>query len=260
VTDEELKRLLDSVGPDDAPEAADVDARFEALALGELSADEVRRLTAVAATSQRGQELVDALMPLDADFHRRTADRLMALRPAAPAPVVIAAAPKPAASEGVVARLVAWLRRPVVLLPVLMVAVALFVVRAPVEPLPEYGVELRMGDKATRGTPVVAGRPTLSTGSRLDVVVRPHAAVDGPVSAAVFQRAGGVATALAVQVDVDPRGSVRVQGVVGEAIPAVAGPLELVVVVARGAVAPTAADVDGGPGLQVVEVGVDIAP
>lgn len=260
MTDEELKRLLDTVGPEDAAEAGDVDARWEALAAGELPPEEARGLTAVASTSQRGQELLDTLTPLDADFQRRTAERLMALRPAAPAPVVLAAAPRPASGEGLVARLLAWLRRPVVLLPVLAVAMALVMVRAPAEPLPAYGVEVRMGDQATRGTPVVAGRPTLSTGSRLDVVVRPQAAVDGPVSAAVFQRSGGVATALPLQIDVDPRGSVRVQGVVGEAIPAVAGALDLVVVVARGAVAPTSADVDGGPGLQVVAVAVDIAP
>ena len=58
--DKDLQALLDSIGPDDGPEADDLDPRWEALAMGTLGPEDEARLLALGGTSRSGGDLAAA--------------------------------------------------------------------------------------------------------------------------------------------------------------------------------------------------------
>lgn len=247
-----LDELLDSIGPDDGPDVTDLDPRWEALTRGELDEAEVRRLQALAASSRRAGDVAAAFEPLDDDFVARTTERLLAMRPDDPAPVVLAAPAPTPTLPSLLARIRAALGGGSawrvglggLMVPVLVAALALVAVVPPAaDALPAYRAELHMGDRAERGADdAPAAIPAVSAGSKVDVVARPAAPVDGPVSVGVFRLVDGRAEELALDVTVATGGVVRVRGVVGEHLDATPGPVELRVVVLPGSATPTPTD------------------
>jgi hypothetical protein len=258
MTEEELRRLLDGIGPE-ADELHESE-ELEALATGALSAEAANRLRA--RLSGDRPDLLDLYEPLDEDVAARTAARVLAMRSAAPAPVRWSEAdqrasvpePTPAAVKGVApARRVGWL---VWLLPVWAAAITMLVVgpSAPA-PLPEYRVELASGDRAQRSDEAVSTElPSVSAGSLLRFVVTPVEAPVGSVRAAVYAAEGWAA--VAAEVEVDPEsGAVLVIGEVGEAFDAALGEHELVVVIASEGAEPSAeAGRSGAEGTQALRV------
>lgn len=255
----ELKALLDSIGPDDAPEATNVDPRWEAMAEDTLDSVELRRMEALAGASGSSRVMGDLFRPLEDDFHARTTARLATLLGQAPAEVEAEPAPRPApppaprvqtpspVEPGWWQQIVGWLRAGWVMGPVLVAAGALWMLGGPPQSaLPAYELEVRGGDRVTRGAEETPAEARLSAGSRLDLVVRPETDVEGPLQAAAFRLEGGAWVDAGLAVHVDPSGAVRASGTVGAEVPATPGPLRLAVVVTRGAGAPDPAWIEGG--------------
>lgn len=132
-----------------------------------------------------------------------------------------------------------WLRAGWVMGPVLVAAGALWMLGGPPQSaLPAYELEVRGGNRVTRGAEETPAEARLSAGSRLDLVVRPETDVEGPLQAAAFRLEGGAWVDAGLAVHVDPSGAVRASGTVGAKMRATPGPLRLAVVVTRGAGAP----------------------
>lgn len=271
----ELKDLLDSIGPEDATEASGADHRWESLTRGELDDADARRLAALAGAGGTHQVCGDLFEPLDEDFHNRTVDRLArmlstpvakvqpALVLAAPVVATPAATPAPIVSprpaEPWWAGLVRWLRSGWVMTPVLVMALALLFLRSTGgEPLPSYEIEVRGGDVQTRGVEQAPAALRLSPGSRVDLLLRPDRDVRGTVRAAVWRRDGASWVEAGLAVEVSPAGAVRATGTVGEQIPATPGRVELAVVIAGGGEAPTAEWIEADPDEAVVVLTTNI--
>ncbi len=220
MTDEELRAMLDAVGPEDGPEDGELDPRWEALAMGELEDEERGRLAQLAAASPTAADLLDLYEPLDEEALARATERVLALRPAEPAPVVFGkgAWSNPeaeAAPPGMLAQILAVLRRPVLVAPILALAGLLLVV-GPLtrsQGLPDYDASWRSGDRLQRSDETLAGPGrTFSPGSRVEVVLTPLGDVDGPVTVQTTLMVAGEALSFSPTVEVTEDGLVRVLG------------------------------------------------
>ena len=113
----------------------------------------------------------------------------------------------------------------------------------PAPPLPVYTLALAAGDDTARGA--VANPPegnvvTVSSGSRIDLVLRPASAIDGPLRAELYL-AGDPPAALDLPAEMAASGAVRWSGTAEQLVGSRRGDLELVAVVGRPASLPGAA-------------------
>jgi hypothetical protein len=234
--DDDLKALLDAIGPDDGPDEA-LDEAWEALALGELDEDGIATLRARAATSPRDSDLLDLHEPLEADVVASVTDRILASRPAEPAPVQFREGawevPTEAVPAGatetttVFATILAWFRQPMLVGPALALAVALLMVLPRAGDIaPTYEVELRSGDHSSRDADDLAPNRAHAPGSRVELVLMPSQAERVQQVSAVLTQAG-VVMKLDLETEVAEDGAIRVQSTVPNAMPAGDATLDL---------------------------------
>jgi hypothetical protein len=270
MNDEELRRLLDGIGPE-GDELDELDEALEALARGELSPAEANRLRARVSADR--PDLLDLFEPLEEDYIARTAARVVAMRPADPAPVVWSEADRLAQVEETQAipAKVSWWKRwvggwslPQVFVPVLVAAVAAVVVLPPLSgpaPLPPYSVEILSGDRMQRSDlEGYTELPAVSHGSLLRFAVKPEQAVAGRVQVAVYAVEGERWAPVQPDVEHDPdSGAVLIIGEVGEVFDATLGAHELAVVLgSAGAELAAEAARAGAPGTLVLRVRYEV--
>jgi hypothetical protein len=175
-----------------------------------------------------------AFTPLDAAAQDRFAD------------AALAALARPTEQRG--ARVLPFRRIALWVVPLAAAAaLAVFLLR-PGSDLPTYRMEAGQGDRALRGAEVEAAAvPRYEPGSRLEIVLRPAKAVEGPVAARGFVRRGDDVTPWAVEPEVAPGGAVRVAGPIDALLPGVTGEVELWIAVGRPAALPDADAVRATP-------------
>lgn len=196
-----------------ARELADADKEreeWEGLALGEASEEQVQALEARAERSDADRRAFEAFRPLD---------------PLAEARIVRAARREVRVTR--FRRLVPWLAGAA------LAAGLTFALWPPdaMPPLPRYGIELTGGDRAVRSTADSPDVPVLHRGSRLELVLRPGRAPEGPVEARAFAVRDGRATPLGVHPE-ERDGAFRIAGLREQLLPP--GPGEWTIAVAVG--------------------------
>lgn len=205
-----LARLIedDSVAP-----PGPYDEQLEALGHDRLDESARRALLGDAERSTELAVAVEAYRPLNADFKAGMTDRILGqLRAEAQAPRQGLAESTPEGSKGWLERLWSWPSRWFLLPAVAAVAAVLLVLNLPRSHsgLPLYSIELSGGLRTERnGTTAREDLPVLGPGGRLDVVLRPAAAVRGVVDARVFAASGGQWVPLEIPAEVAPTGAVR---------------------------------------------------
>lgn len=248
MTDEELRQLLAGIY-DEPPSTADapqIDSRFDDLAAGALSEQDAAALHKLAALAPETADALEAFEPLDPELLERTTDRLMAMRPAEPAPVQIVSAravdePGEDVRGGVIVSLLSWLKNPRVLAPLAMAATLILMVgRLPVEDRPgehlsAYVLEDFDGDKLVRGSdPVNAATPAFAIGSAIDAAYVPEDRVLGPLNAAVWVETASGPRPTGLLATPLQSGTVRIKGVVGTDLVLDPGTHTLIFAVASG--------------------------
>ena len=204
-----LRELAQVKRDEDAEERSLLDERWDRLSAGELSPEEEAGLRALAETSEEAREAYEAFRPLGPDFHARVVNAVRAERKAAePRPRILPFRPS--------ARLGGWLTAAATAAAVLMV-----VLRSPA-PLPDYAPpEVTGGSKAERGGEPQSG--TFSPGDPIRVVLRPETAVSGagPLEARCVLVRGGdrLLRLLETRTEIDPDGSVKMDGVLDADVP-----------------------------------------
>jgi hypothetical protein len=208
MNDERLLKDLARVAREDREEQRQrLDERWDRLSHNALSVDEEAELRALAEGSDEMRDAYEAFRPLDADFRERVLHAVLAPQPAAEAEER-AATVLPFRRRFV--QVGGWLAAAAVL--------ALVVTRlgGPVEPLPEYLLEVGGGDRQIRSEdPEAAEERVFAQGSRLELVLRPRTAVSGPVEASLFVDRGGKLRPWDVDAEVSSTGAVKVAGVLG---------------------------------------------
>lgn len=139
-------------------------------------------------------------------------------------------------------------------------AVALWFLRAPPPPLPEYALELKNGGlMATRTATRSEGPVRLSKGLRLELVARPATRVDGAVEAKFYVVEGQRWTLTNANIEAETSGTIRVVGNVGAEIPLPKGDATLVLLVGRELPGDSAVAPDR-PGTRVAALPVTVQP
>ncbi|MFT3768588.1 MAG: hypothetical protein QM820_24340 [Minicystis sp.] len=222
------------------------DPRWDALARGEASPDEIAALERMAEADPRAREALALFRPLGEEAQDRYVAAILGgkgSRGGAAIPGSGAATDGGAANDGGSAsrsldpsskrRLLRWLV-PVSTAVAVAAAVALMVIRKPDAglALPGYELTFAGGEATSRGEPAAA-IPVVEPGSRFTLTLRPATAVAGPIGARVFLVQGEAAEAIDAEVKVSADGAVRVVGRLGGAIHARPGDAEIVAVVAR---------------------------
>ncbi|MEJ7732505.1 MAG: hypothetical protein WKG00_25280 [Polyangiaceae bacterium] len=295
--DRPTRALRDLMREEDGP--FDGDPRWEALALGKLSAGEAEALRAEAAGRAEAEDALQAFSPFDeAEIDRLSARAHAALSPAAAAAAAEAEAAAQAggpANEATEPRAplpsCASLPDPVVPAPVALPAgpvarqrkrggwaagalaaialaagVALFL-RTPAAGLPAYELTVAGGDKTMRA----AGGDSdsdevlrLAPGSSLDVVARPSRTVTGSVEARAFALQGDRLHPLVTPLRRSGDGAFRLQGTRAALFPGVApGRLDLIIGIAEaGAIPPRAASLAelAGSNAQILRRPLELTP
>jgi hypothetical protein len=242
----------------------DGDPRWEALALGKLSAGEAEALRAESAGRAEAEAALQAFSPFD----EAEIDRLSAGAHAALAPTAAAASAAGAADDAAEPRAPlpsrASLPDPVVPAPVALPAgpvarqrkrggwaagalaaialaagVALFL-RAPPAGVPAYELTVAGGDKTMRATSGDSDEVLrLAPGSSLDVVARPSRTVTGAVEARAFVLQGDRLHPLLTPLQRSADGAFRLQGTRSALFPgARPGRLDLIIGVAEAGAMP----------------------
>lgn len=234
------------------------DPRWDALAEGTASDDDVRALEALAVADPELADAPSAFAPLSEGERARFADAILATLASDAARA--AEAPPPSSRRAAVIPLpVAHPPRAGRLLyAVAALAVAagvgLVVLRggSPGPALPAYAMEVS-GDQGVRGEPGTA--LALGPGARVLLSLRPEGAIPGDLTARAYVVQGGVALPLDGAAEVSDEGAVRVAARLPAGL--ALGAAELVVLVGRpaavNAIAPARVPaVVDGPSLRVV--------
>jgi hypothetical protein len=239
-------RSLGQVARDEAKKDDDADAKWSALARGELGADDVAALEALAADEPAAAERLEAYRPLDDAAKDRIAARLPVPGRAEPvAPVVpLRAGPSSRASR-------AAARGRVLALFGLAAAVMLWVAAREkpgllpsVGPIPTYTLEVSSGDRATRGAEQVATDVTeVAPDSRLEIRLRP-AHPTSFFAMRAFVRHDGVARAWVPRYRSSTDSAIVIAGTARELFGGTPGTWDVAIVVALAADIPPDADVD----------------
>ncbi|MCY1023557.1 hypothetical protein [Pyxidicoccus sp. MSG2] len=226
------------------------DERWESLTEGTLSEDERRELERLAAEDPSAAEAYEAFRPLDAAAREHIAARLErelaevpaleALPPAPEAPPSVREAPPTRLAPP--ARGHRW-RRLAPVLGAVAAAAAVLLLALPREapPLPGYTLSVSSEQAVRAGAPEPEV-PRLGPGSRLDVLLRPEQAVDGPVEVRAFLLRPGEARAWTPPLERSPDGAVRIQGPVDALLSLAPGEWTLAIAVGRPGTLPEAPD------------------
>ncbi|WP_164018023.1 hypothetical protein [Pyxidicoccus trucidator] len=211
------------------------DERWESLTEGTLSEDERRELERLAAEDPSAAEAYEALRPLDAAAREGIATRLE--RELAAEPAREAAPPARSAPPAPRSR---W-RRLAPAVAALAAAAAVLLLALPREapPLPGYTLSVS-SEQAVRAGATEPEVPRLGPGSRLDVLLRPEQAVEGPVEVRAFLLRSGEARAWSPLLERSPEGAVRIRGPVEALLPLPPGEWTLAIAVGRPGTLPEA--------------------
>jgi hypothetical protein len=210
--DELLRRLGSMVRLESS---ARFDERWDRLAAGTLDAAEEAELRALCETSEEAREAYEAFRPLGPDFHAGVTRRIQAqaAREAAK-PTRFARRARRVGGWGAAAAAAA--------------AAVFLLVRPP--PLPDYTLaEVAGASRATRaGATAAAG---FAPGDPFVLTLRPETEVTGggALDARIYLLHRGDLWPIEVRPELDPRGSVRLRGVVPPALEAGGAPLWVVV-------------------------------
>jgi hypothetical protein len=281
------RALRDLMREEDGP--FDGDPRWEALALGKLSAGEAEALRAEAAGRAEAEDALQAFSPFDeAEIDRLSAKAHAALSPAAaeaelaapaseavepraplpsraslPDPVLPAPVALPAGPVARQRKRGGWAAGALAAIA-LAAGVALFL-RTPAAGLPAYELSVAGGDKAMRA----AGGDSdevlrLAPGSSLDVVARPSRTVTGNVEARAFALQGDRLHPLVTPLQRSGDGAFRLQGTRASLFPGVGpGRLDLIIGIAEaGAIPPKAASLAelAGSNAQILRRPLELTP
>jgi hypothetical protein len=243
MTDDDLLRRLAELARKEEDEQRR-ERRWEALAAGELSAEETEQLRREAGDSATAKAKHDAFSPLGPDFRARVVAAIRQehegdAEPQAPAPpprVRDIGDRRPAAPprrRGALRWAAAGLAAAALL------AIALWPHGQP--PLPGYAARLTGGVETMRAPgepedPVATdGEPTVfAPGNAFELVLTPAEPVTGRLTVATFVTpAGGVPRPLTLPAELSEHGAVRLAGRVGSDVDLPAGASELLVAVGR---------------------------
>lgn len=201
--------LLDQLVPiarDEDDLAAD--PRWERRARGDLRPEEEAELRALAARSRIGQAMLDATEPASGALLDLITASLGAgsSEAGAPAKVVsIDAGRAPRRSRR-------WAGGAVAGALALAAALALFL-RTPALPqVPDFDLTLSAGELDQRSKPAGTGVPRFGPGSRVEIIVRPHAPVDGKVGVRGALVRGGEVRDFHPPMDIALNGAVHIEG------------------------------------------------
>jgi len=211
---DDLRRELTQVNREiQDEERRRLDERWDRLSSGELSAEEEAELRALAASSEEAREAWEAFRPLGPDFH---ASVVRAIRDQGSAPVD---APAKAPAEPLpfrrrASRLAGWGS----LAAAAAAAVVVLLVR-PAAPLPWYSPpEVSGGVHTSRGEEAAEAEvPVVTSGGRVQVIVRPQAAISRAprLEAFCFLTRGRELHLLEVHNEIDSGGSIKMKGSIG---------------------------------------------
>jgi len=223
--------------------------RWEALARGELSPEEVSELERRAETDPATAELLELYRPLDAEARSRIAERLV--------PTVV--------TQGSVQSVIPiWKRVPWVVVPVAAAALVMLWLMQPTKlsPLPGYSATAEGGQSTVRSTLSDAGFVVLKPDSTLTLVLRPATEVKGPVTARFYAKQGDRLDVLALEAEAAAAGALRVKRTAAEIFAQRRGRWTLIAVVGRpealgiGVESKAKGETSSGPGWQRVSVEV----
>lgn len=239
--EDDIMKALARVARDQRP-GPRLDARWDALSAGALSAEEIEALRTEAEQNEELQEAFEAFRPLDAGFRADVVERVRRQ-------MQDQAAPAPPATESADTIAFPRRRRPV-WMPAAMAAAIVsavmvsFVLQPGVEPLPDYTTQLR-GGATMRSAPEPTDRlPVFERGDRFELVLTPATTVEASLGVRLFRDDGEALEALAAPAaEVSPLGAARVVGRIGDDILLAPGPHEIVAVVGRADRLPGAAEV-----------------
>lgn len=212
--------------------------RWKAFSAGTLSVPEEAELRAAAGESEETAAAWEIFRPLEAEFRARLVDRLRRQTRQSTSASGDAAE---LATVPLTRRFIAALRSltgPRWMIPV-AVAAALAMLLLPAgqgRPIADYHLDWSGSVQPLRSpeSPADGQVSVLATGNRLELLLTPETAVEGPVAARVFVAGGAVVAPLeGARPRVSETGSVRLTGVVGREIRLPAGEWELLVVVGR---------------------------
>lgn len=215
--------LLDALGRAARNHDPLADPRWDALARGELSDEEIKTL---AEGSAAARDAVEAFRPLGEPARARLTEQALAAlgaqNPAAPAEVVRVHRPR---------------RALIALLAACLAATVAFVLlrrNDAQHPLPAYALSLEGGDRPFRVDTPSPDEPRLAPGSRLSFSIRPAADVKGAVEARAYSIRDGVVAPCRPRIEIAATGAILVTGTREELFPGIGpGRLEIVILVGR---------------------------
>lgn len=234
-------------------EDALADARWDALARGELAEDEIAQLTALAREEPALEGAPEMFAPLGAEVEARF---LLAIQHEL--------SREPAEAEAKASNVVslearrrtrrAWMAGSAAL--ALAAGAALWVATRPDRGgarLPEYTLLVTGGERDVRADEPQA--VTLAPGARVTMTLRPAEPEGGPLEARAFLAQGAAEIALEASVEVSPEGAVRMVGRAPSGASLAAGEAEIVVAIGRaGALEKGPATIAGLSGRGAVRV------
>ncbi len=207
MSDELWQRELAQVSRDQQEEERRrLDERWDRLSRGELSPEEDAELRALAETSEEARAAYEAFRPLGPEFH---ASVVQAVRSQDPAP--------PAKLLPFRRHLAGWSA-----IAALATAASVVLLLRPPAPLPDYSLKVAGGVSASRGEePETAEPSVLAPGDRFRVIVRPQTAVSraSRLEALCVLARDREVRPLEVRSEIDPGGSVKMEGSLGRDLP-----------------------------------------
>ena len=195
-----LRELAEVNEEMEAEERDRLDDRWDRLSHGELSPEEEAELRALAETFEEAREAWEAFRPLGADFQARVVESIQS---------EIAAAKPPAKLLKFRRRIAGWSAAAAAAAAMLILSLW------PLAPLPDYAhVDVSGGVSAMRGEHLTAKIPVLAPGDRFQAILRPEttASRSGRLEAQIFLSRGPELRHLEAQPEIDPGGSVKVEG------------------------------------------------
>ncbi len=254
-------RLMQSLGRIAREQAGDAagDDRWAALCAGELSAAEEEALRAKARTSESSRRAVEAFEPLGPEFRQRVVHRL---RRQIETETTIAKrsgevesgeaesgeagagetepAGRPSTARGRKSRVLpradpaVWWRWPPVAMVAAAAAVAIVMVwpRAEPPPLPVYHPALAGGAASSR-TPEAPSQPRFVAGSPFRLVLRPETEVEDSMEVRAFLGHGQALEPWDVSAEISEKGSVLIEGTLGDDVRLAAGQHVLSILIGR---------------------------
>ncbi len=214
------------------------DPRYDALADDALSEEDRAALAALG-----DDEAMTVFTPLGDAAKARFADAALG---------ALGAQAPPASGAKVLPFRRTWVGRALTFAVPLAAAAALaFILLRPAAEgpgLPEYRLDATAGERTLRSAdPAPADVPRYGPGSRIELVLRPSTAAQGPVAVRAFLNRGGELQPWAVTPEVSPEGAVRIAGPVEKLLPEVTGEVEILLAVGRPEALPDARDVLTAP-------------